>query len=76
MELLGEKSEQSGISVTLESTGLADEKIKYFHVQHLLYRYWKLFIHQHLLYDYLCIVYGNQIFPSLSLSSNLQTFCS
>lgn len=39
MELLGEKSEQSGISVTLESTGLDDEKIKYFHVQHLLYRY-------------------------------------
>ncbi|KAM5291835.1 BLOC-2 complex member HPS3 [Ctenodactylus gundi] len=38
MELLGEKSEQSGISVTLESTGLADEKIKYVHVQHLLYR--------------------------------------
>uniref|UniRef100_A0A9L0ST80 Hermansky-Pudlak syndrome 3 protein homolog n=1 Tax=Equus caballus TaxID=9796 RepID=A0A9L0ST80_HORSE len=38
MELLGEKSEQSGVSVTLESTGLADEKIKYFHVQHLLYR--------------------------------------
>ncbi|KAF6384812.1 HPS3 biogenesis of lysosomal organelles complex 2 subunit 1 [Rhinolophus ferrumequinum] len=38
MELLGEKSEQSGISVTLESTGLDDEKIKYFHVQHLLYR--------------------------------------
>lgn len=39
MELLGEKSKQSGISVTLESTGLADEKIKYFHVRHLLYRY-------------------------------------
>uniref|UniRef100_H0VMR8 Hermansky-Pudlak syndrome 3 protein homolog n=2 Tax=Cavia porcellus TaxID=10141 RepID=H0VMR8_CAVPO len=38
MELLGENSEQSGISVTLEPTGLADEKIKYFHVQHLLYR--------------------------------------
>nr|XP_019604393.1 PREDICTED: Hermansky-Pudlak syndrome 3 protein isoform X1 [Rhinolophus sinicus] len=38
MELLGEKSEQSGMSVTLESTGLDDEKIKYFHVQHLLYR--------------------------------------
>ncbi|KAM9696276.1 BLOC-2 complex member HPS3 isoform 2-T2 [Dama dama] len=38
MELLGEKSKQSGISVTLESTGLADEKIKYFHVRHLLYR--------------------------------------
>ncbi|XP_013374079.1 PREDICTED: Hermansky-Pudlak syndrome 3 protein [Chinchilla lanigera] len=38
MELIGEKSEQSGVSVTLESTGLADEKIKYFHVQHLLYR--------------------------------------
>ncbi|MBV95402.1 Hermansky-Pudlak syndrome 3 protein, partial [Eschrichtius robustus] len=38
MELLGEKSQQSGVSVTLESTGLADEKIKYFHVQHLLYR--------------------------------------
>ncbi|KAG8511407.1 Hermansky-Pudlak syndrome 3 protein [Galemys pyrenaicus] len=38
MELLGEKSEQCGISVTLEATGLADEKIKYFHVQHLLYR--------------------------------------
>uniref|UniRef100_G3SMR9 Hermansky-Pudlak syndrome 3 protein homolog n=1 Tax=Loxodonta africana TaxID=9785 RepID=G3SMR9_LOXAF len=38
MELLGEKSKQSGVSVTLESTGLADEKIKYFHVQHLLYR--------------------------------------
>uniref|UniRef100_A0A8C9E420 HPS3 biosis of lysosomal organelles complex 2 subunit 1 n=1 Tax=Phocoena sinus TaxID=42100 RepID=A0A8C9E420_PHOSS len=38
MELLGEKSKQSGIAVTLESTGLADEKIKYFHVQHLLYR--------------------------------------
>lgn len=39
MELLGENSEQSGVSVTLESTGLDDEKIKYFHVQHLLYRY-------------------------------------
>ncbi|XP_008561542.1 PREDICTED: Hermansky-Pudlak syndrome 3 protein-like isoform X1 [Galeopterus variegatus] len=38
MELLGEKSEQSGVSVTLESTGLADEKTKHFHVQHLLYR--------------------------------------
>ncbi|KAM5274885.1 BLOC-2 complex member HPS3 isoform 2-T5 [Hipposideros larvatus] len=38
MELLGKKSEQSGISVTLESTGLDDEKVKYFHVQHLLYR--------------------------------------
>ncbi|XP_035560995.1 BLOC-2 complex member HPS3 isoform X4 [Canis lupus baileyi] len=38
MELLGEKSSQSGISVTLESTGLADEKIKYYHVQHLLYK--------------------------------------
>ncbi|XP_004638039.1 Hermansky-Pudlak syndrome 3 protein [Octodon degus] len=38
MELLGEKSEQSGISVTVESTGLADEKLIYFHVQHLLYR--------------------------------------
>ncbi|XP_062947485.1 BLOC-2 complex member HPS3 isoform X3 [Cynocephalus volans] len=38
MELLGEKSEQSGVSVTLESTGLADEKTKYFHIQHLLYR--------------------------------------
>ncbi|XP_042091702.1 BLOC-2 complex member HPS3 isoform X2 [Ovis aries] len=38
MELLGEKSKQSGISVTLESTGLADEKMKYFHVRHLLYR--------------------------------------
>ncbi|XP_004834481.1 Hermansky-Pudlak syndrome 3 protein isoform X2 [Heterocephalus glaber] len=38
MELLGEKSEQCGISVTLESTGLADEKIKYFHIRHLLYR--------------------------------------
>ncbi|XP_045047962.2 BLOC-2 complex member HPS3 isoform X2 [Desmodus rotundus] len=38
MELLGEKSEQSGVSVTLESTGLDDEKLKYFHVQYLLYR--------------------------------------
>ncbi|XP_008071157.1 Hermansky-Pudlak syndrome 3 protein isoform X2 [Carlito syrichta] len=38
MELLGEKSEQSGLSVTLESTGLTDEKIKYFHFRHLLYR--------------------------------------
>ncbi|XP_034517736.1 Hermansky-Pudlak syndrome 3 protein isoform X10 [Ailuropoda melanoleuca] len=38
MELLGEKSSQSGISVTLESTGLADEKTKYYHVQHLLYK--------------------------------------
>ncbi|XP_053455641.1 BLOC-2 complex member HPS3 isoform X2 [Nycticebus coucang] len=38
MELLGKKSEQSGLSVTLESTGLADEKLQYFHVQHLLYR--------------------------------------
>nr|XP_051714995.1 BLOC-2 complex member HPS3 isoform X2 [Oryctolagus cuniculus] len=38
MELLGEQSEQSGISVTLESTGLSDEKIKYSHVQHLFYR--------------------------------------
>lgn len=38
MELLGKNSEQSGVSVTLESTGLDDEKIKYFHVQHLLYR--------------------------------------
>lgn len=39
MELLGQNSEQSGVSVTLESTGLDDEKVKYFHVQHLLYRY-------------------------------------
>lgn len=39
MELLGEKCEQSGISVKLESTGLADEKAKYLNVQHLLYRY-------------------------------------
>ncbi|XP_077622010.1 BLOC-2 complex member HPS3 isoform X4 [Crocuta crocuta] len=38
MELLGEKSSQSGISVTLESTGLADKSIKYYHVQHLLYK--------------------------------------
>ncbi|XP_017535463.2 BLOC-2 complex member HPS3 isoform X1 [Manis javanica] len=38
VELLGEKSEQSGVSVRLESTGLAEEKIKYFHVQHLLYK--------------------------------------
>nr|XP_005546123.2 Hermansky-Pudlak syndrome 3 protein isoform X3 [Macaca fascicularis] len=38
LELLGEKSEQSGLSVTLESTGLADEKRKYSHFQHLLYR--------------------------------------
>ncbi|XP_008846258.1 Hermansky-Pudlak syndrome 3 protein isoform X2 [Nannospalax galili] len=38
MELLGEKSEQSGVSVKLESTGLADEKLKYLHIQHLLYR--------------------------------------
>nr|XP_035971518.1 Hermansky-Pudlak syndrome 3 protein isoform X5 [Halichoerus grypus] len=38
MELLGEKSSQSGVSVTLESTGLADEKTKYYHVQHLLYK--------------------------------------
>ncbi|KFO32781.1 Hermansky-Pudlak syndrome 3 protein [Fukomys damarensis] len=38
MELLGEKSKQSGVSVTLESTGLADDKLKYFHIQHLLYR--------------------------------------
>lgn len=39
MELFGEKCEQSGISVKLESTGLADEKVKYLSVQHLLYRY-------------------------------------
>nr|XP_042134918.1 Hermansky-Pudlak syndrome 3 protein isoform X4 [Peromyscus maniculatus bairdii] len=38
MELFGEKCEQSGISVKLESTGLADEKVKYLSVQHLLYR--------------------------------------
>ncbi|KAM5155023.1 BLOC-2 complex member HPS3 isoform 2-T3 [Callospermophilus lateralis] len=38
MELLGEKSEQSGLLVTLESTGWADESTKYSHVQHLLYR--------------------------------------
>ncbi|XP_006895635.1 PREDICTED: Hermansky-Pudlak syndrome 3 protein [Elephantulus edwardii] len=38
LELLGEKSQQSGISVTLESTGVTDEKMQYFHVQHLLYR--------------------------------------
>ncbi|XP_023368768.1 Hermansky-Pudlak syndrome 3 protein [Otolemur garnettii] len=38
MELLGKKSEQSGLSITLESTGLADEKLQYVHVQHLLYR--------------------------------------
>ncbi|XP_066203837.1 BLOC-2 complex member HPS3 [Saccopteryx leptura] len=37
-ELLGEKSEQSGLSVTLESTGLDGEKRKYSRVQHLLYR--------------------------------------
>lgn len=39
MELLGEKCEQSGISVNLECTGLADEKARYLNVQHLLYRY-------------------------------------
>ncbi|XP_058151117.1 BLOC-2 complex member HPS3 isoform X2 [Dasypus novemcinctus] len=39
MELLGEKSKQSGISVTLEATGLTDENVKYFCVQHLLYRH-------------------------------------
>ncbi|XP_077016866.1 BLOC-2 complex member HPS3 isoform X2 [Tamandua tetradactyla] len=38
-ELLGEKSRQSGVSVTLESTGLTDENIKYFGFQHLLYRH-------------------------------------
>ncbi|GAB1287407.1 Hermansky-Pudlak syndrome 3 protein homolog [Apodemus speciosus] len=38
MELLGEKCEQSGISVKLESTGLEDEKVKYVRAQHLLYR--------------------------------------
>ncbi|XP_027628161.1 Hermansky-Pudlak syndrome 3 protein isoform X2 [Tupaia chinensis] len=38
MELLGEKSQHSGVSVTLESTGIADENLKYFHIQHLLYR--------------------------------------
>ncbi|KAM6222190.1 BLOC-2 complex member HPS3 isoform 2-T2 [Rhynchocyon petersi] len=38
MELLGEKSKQSGVSIVLESTGLSDEKRKYFSVQHLLYR--------------------------------------
>lgn len=38
MELFGEKCKQSGISVKLESTGLEDEKVKYLHVQHLLYR--------------------------------------
>nr|XP_034357395.1 Hermansky-Pudlak syndrome 3 protein isoform X1 [Arvicanthis niloticus]XP_034357396.1 Hermansky-Pudlak syndrome 3 protein isoform X1 [Arvicanthis niloticus] len=38
MELLGEKCEQSGISVKLESTGLEDEKVKHLRVQHLLYR--------------------------------------
>ncbi|XP_004602983.2 BLOC-2 complex member HPS3 [Sorex araneus] len=38
LELLGEKSEQCGLTVTLESTGLAEEKIKDCHVQHLLYR--------------------------------------
>lgn len=38
LELLGEKSEDSGLSVTLESAGLADEKMKGLHVQHLLYR--------------------------------------
>lgn len=39
MELIGEKCEQSGISVKLESTGLEDEKVKYLRVRHLLYRY-------------------------------------
>ncbi|NP_001396809.1 BLOC-2 complex member HPS3 isoform 6 [Mus musculus] len=38
MELIGEKCEQSGISVKLESTGLEDEKVKYLRVRHLLYR--------------------------------------
>ncbi|XP_040596914.1 Hermansky-Pudlak syndrome 3 protein homolog isoform X2 [Mesocricetus auratus] len=38
MELLGEKCKQSGISVKLEPTGLADENVKYLSVQHLLYR--------------------------------------
>nr|XP_008759093.1 BLOC-2 complex member HPS3 isoform X2 [Rattus norvegicus] len=38
LELFGEKCKQSGISVKLESTGLEDEKVKYLHVQHLLYR--------------------------------------
>nr|XP_044986686.1 Hermansky-Pudlak syndrome 3 protein isoform X3 [Jaculus jaculus] len=37
-ELLGEKSKHSGVSVTLESTGLVDAKVKYSQVQHLLYR--------------------------------------
>uniref|UniRef100_A0A667I6E9 HPS3 biogenesis of lysosomal organelles complex 2 subunit 1 n=1 Tax=Lynx canadensis TaxID=61383 RepID=A0A667I6E9_LYNCA len=38
VELLGEKSSQSGVSVTLESTGLDDKTIKYYHIQHLLYK--------------------------------------
>ncbi|XP_069844893.1 BLOC-2 complex member HPS3-like isoform X2 [Dipodomys merriami] len=38
MELLGEKSRQSGMSITLESTGLVEEKAEYLHIQHLLYR--------------------------------------
>lgn len=59
MELLGEKCEQSGISVKLESTGLADEKAKYLNVQHLLYRYESNFIHQHLIFTYLLKVYRN-----------------
>ncbi|XP_047420863.1 BLOC-2 complex member HPS3 [Sciurus carolinensis] len=37
-ELLGEKSEQSGLSVTLESMGWADGSTEYCHVRHLLYR--------------------------------------
>ncbi|XP_048190646.1 Hermansky-Pudlak syndrome 3 protein isoform X2 [Perognathus longimembris pacificus] len=37
-ELLGERSRLSGMSVTLESIGLAEDKAKYPHIQHLLYR--------------------------------------
>ncbi|XP_037698873.1 Hermansky-Pudlak syndrome 3 protein [Choloepus didactylus] len=51
MELLGEKSKQSGVSVTLELTGLTDENQKYFCVQHLLYRHFTPDISSYILPD-------------------------
>ncbi|KAK2508623.1 hypothetical protein MC885_019173 [Smutsia gigantea] len=80
IELLGEKSEQSGVSVRLESTGLAEEKIKYFHVQHLLYKRFAPDISSYVLSDDIKL-HSLQLLPIyqtrasfLFLSNSLQCF--
>ncbi|XP_055103762.1 BLOC-2 complex member HPS3 isoform X3 [Symphalangus syndactylus] len=72
LELLGEKSEQSGLSVTLESTGLADEKRKYSHFQHLLYRRFAPDISSYVLSDDIKLhsLQLLPIYPSGSLTSD------